>query len=61
MKSFLLAFALLLSTLILFPCKKDNPIPPGEQPQASLSLEDVRSNIYLNYSLPDYDKTYTPN
>lgn len=40
MKIFILAI-LLFSSLIQLSCKKDNPIPPGEQPQLNLSLEDV--------------------
>ena len=41
MKILLLSAALLFSTLFLFSCKKDNPIPPEDQPQVNLSLEDV--------------------
>ena len=41
MKILLLSAALLFSTLFLFSCKKDNPIPPEDQPQVSLSLEDA--------------------
>ena len=41
MKILLLSAALLFSTLFLFSCKKDNPIPPEDQPQINLTLEDV--------------------
>jgi hypothetical protein len=41
MKIILLVSALLLSSFVLFSCKKDNPIPPEDQPQASLTLEDA--------------------
>jgi hypothetical protein len=41
MKILLLSAALLFSTLFLFSCKKDNPIPPEDLPQVNLSLEDV--------------------
>ena len=41
MKILLLTAALLISSLVLFSCKKDNPLPPGEQPQISLTLEDT--------------------
>jgi hypothetical protein len=41
MKIALLSAALLFSSFMLLSCKKDNPIPPGEQPQISLILEDA--------------------
>ncbi len=41
MKIFLLSSLILLSTLLISSCKKDNPIPPEDQPQVSLSLEDA--------------------
>jgi hypothetical protein len=41
MKILLLSAALLFSTLFLFSCKKDNPIPPENQPQVNLTLEDT--------------------
>ncbi len=41
MKILLLSAALLFSTLFLFSCKKDNPIPPEDQPQINLTLEDT--------------------
>ncbi len=41
MKIILLATTLLFSSFILISCKKDNPIPPGDQTQLSLTLEDV--------------------
>jgi hypothetical protein len=41
MKLLVLAAVLIISSLILLSCKKDNPVPPEEQPQVSLSLEDV--------------------
>ena len=42
MKAIVTVLALLISSLVLFSCKKDdNPIPPEDQPQASLTLEDV--------------------
>jgi hypothetical protein len=41
MKIYLLAIALTFSSLIMLSCKKDNPIPPEEQPQLSLALEDT--------------------
>jgi hypothetical protein len=41
MKIVLLAATLLFSSFLLLSCKKDNPIPPGEQPQISLTLEDA--------------------
>ena len=40
MKTILTAFLILFS-LILSSCKKDNPIPPGDQPQISLTLVDT--------------------
>jgi hypothetical protein len=41
MRFIILSAVALLSTFVLFSCKKDNPIPPEEQPQVTLSLEDV--------------------
>ena len=42
MKILLLSAALMIiSSLILCSCKKDNPIPPGDQPQLNLTLEDT--------------------
>ena len=41
MKILLLSAALLFSSLILCSCKKDNPIPPEDQPQLNLALEDT--------------------
>ncbi len=41
MKLSLFVTAALLSTVILISCNKDNPVPPGEQPQINLTLEDV--------------------
>jgi hypothetical protein len=41
MKIFLFAAAFIFSSLILLSCKKDNPVPPDQQPQVSLTLEDV--------------------
>jgi hypothetical protein len=41
MKIALLSAVLLFSSFMLLSCKKDNPIPPGEQPQISLTLEDA--------------------
>jgi hypothetical protein len=41
MKIILFVLAFLFSALIIPSCKKDNPIPPEEQPQADLTLEDV--------------------
>ncbi len=43
MKIFLLSSLILLSTLLISSCKKDNPpiAPPEEQPQVNLTLEDV--------------------
>ena len=41
MKILSLSAAFLISSLLLFSCKKDNPIPPEEQPQIILTLEDV--------------------
>ena len=41
MKIFLLAAAFIFSSLILLSCKKDNPVPPEQQPQVNLTLEDV--------------------
>ncbi len=41
MRIILLSVTVLISSLILFSCKKDNPIPPEDQPQVSLTLEDV--------------------
>ena len=41
MKIFLLSAALLFSSLISFSCKKDNPLPPEDQPQINLTLEDT--------------------
>jgi hypothetical protein len=41
MKIAVLVLVLLFSSFILLSCKKDNPIPPGEQPQINLTLEDV--------------------
>ncbi len=41
MKIFALISALLFSSLILSSCNKDNPIPPDEQPQINLTLEDT--------------------
>jgi hypothetical protein len=40
-KIFLFAVAFLISSLILLSCKKDNPVPPDQQPQVNLTLEDV--------------------
>src|SRR5574338_1148276 len=41
MKIALLASILLFFPLILISCKKDNPIPPEEQPRINITLEDV--------------------
>ncbi len=41
MKILLLSAAFLFLSLILSSCKKDNPIPPDEQPQINLTLEDT--------------------
>ena len=41
MKILLLTAAIFISSLVLFSCKKDNPIPPEDQPQISLTLEDT--------------------
>ena len=41
MKILLLSAALLVSALALFSCNKDNPIPPEDQPQINLTLEDT--------------------
>ena len=41
MKIFLFAAAFVFSSLILLSCKKDNPVPPEQQPQVNLTLEDV--------------------
>jgi hypothetical protein len=41
MKIFLFAAAFIFSSLILLSCKKDNPVPPEQQPQVNLTLEDV--------------------
>ena len=41
MKIVFLVLVISLATIIALSCKKDNPIPPGEQPQINLSLEDV--------------------
>ncbi len=58
MKILLLSAALLISSLLLFSCKKDNPIPPEDQPQINLTLEDTScTEVWLklstaNISLP---------
>ncbi len=41
MRTFVLVFFIVLLMFGLFSCKKDNPIPPEQQPQLSLTLEDV--------------------
>ncbi len=41
MKILLLSAAFLVSALALFSCNKDNPIPPEDQPQINLTLEDT--------------------
>ncbi len=41
MRVFVLVFVLALFSFGLFSCKKGNPIPPEQQPQISLTLEDV--------------------
>ncbi len=41
MKTSLLVFFTVLLTFGLFSCKKDNPLPPEQQPQLNLTLEDV--------------------
>lgn len=41
MKIFLFAAAFVFSSLILLSCKKDNPVPPEQQPQVNLTLEDI--------------------
>ncbi len=41
MRVFVLVSVLALFSFGLFSCKKDNPVPPDQQPQISLSLEDV--------------------
>jgi len=41
MRVFVLVFVLALFSFGLFSCKKGNPVPPDQQPQISLSLEDV--------------------
>jgi len=40
MKTSALVFFTVLLTFGLFSCTKDNPVPPDQQPQISLSLED---------------------
>jgi hypothetical protein len=55
MKILILVSALFLASVLLISCKKENPIPPGEQPQLNLTLEDVSCWIKLstsNLSLP---------
>jgi hypothetical protein len=41
MKIALLSATLLFSSFLLLSCKKDNPIPPGEQPRINITLEDA--------------------
>ncbi len=41
MKTSVLVFFAILLVFGLFSCKKDNPIPPEQQPQLNLTLEDV--------------------
>jgi hypothetical protein len=41
MKAIFLVTVLLFSALIIFSCKKNNPIPPENQPQLDLSLTDT--------------------
>ncbi len=41
MKILLLSAALLVSALTLLSCQKDNPLPPEDQPQINLTLEDT--------------------
>ncbi len=41
MKGSLLVLTLVFMSLVLFSCKKDNPIPPDEQPKINLTLEDT--------------------
>jgi hypothetical protein len=41
MKILLLTAAFLITSLVLSSCKKDNPIPPEDQPQINLSLADT--------------------
>ncbi len=58
MKTSLLVFFAVLLTFVLHSCKKDNLIPPEQQPQLSLTLEDVScTEVWLklttaNISLP---------
>ncbi len=41
MKTAVIIIVIIISSLVFFSCKGYNPVPPGEQPQATLTLEDV--------------------
>ena len=41
MKTAVIILVIIVLSLVFFSCEGDNPVPPGEQPKATLTLEDV--------------------